>query len=282
MGAASPAHFPGIHNVVAYHDGFYAGGVPEGDVGFDTLLAMGVRTVISVDGAEPDLARARDHGLRYVHLPIGYNGFDDSRKLELVRATRDAMRDGPVYLHCHHGKHRAAGAAATIASSLGWMTPEQGVERMKVSGTAPNYSGLYACTLSATVLDGAAIDTVPADFPEVTRPRGFVKSMVELDEMVDHLKAIERAGWAVPADHPDLVPAAEAGRIADVLRVLSRGDRALRAGQSFEAALTEASGVAQGIENGLLATGGPDRAALSAQLKRLNASCVSCHAKFRD
>src|SRR5262245_171423 len=46
-----PRDYSGLHNVVAFHDGFYSGSVPEGDAGFDTITAMGVRTIISVDGA---------------------------------------------------------------------------------------------------------------------------------------------------------------------------------------------------------------------------------------
>ena len=120
-----PRDLTGLHNVVAYHDGFYSGGVPESNAGFDTLSAMGVRTIISVDGAVPDVDAAKARGIRYIHLPIGYNGFDESRKKELVRATRDAMYVGPVYMHCHHGKHRSAGAAGTVAASLGWAKPEE-------------------------------------------------------------------------------------------------------------------------------------------------------------
>src|SRR5262245_27751574 len=126
-----PREYPGIHNAVAFHPGFVSGSAPDGDAGFDTLRAMGVKTIISVDGAQPEVAQAQARGIRYIHLPIGYNGFDEQRRLQLVRATRDAMKDGPVYIHCHHGKHRSAGAAATIAASLGWESPEQGVDRMK-------------------------------------------------------------------------------------------------------------------------------------------------------
>ena len=84
-------------------------------------------------------------------------------KLELVRASRDALREGPVYVHCHHGKHRSAGAAGTVAVSLGWLTAEKAIERMKVSGTAPNYTGLYQCTAEAMPLGVEVIDRVPAE-----------------------------------------------------------------------------------------------------------------------
>lgn len=285
----APRDYPGLHNVVAYHDGFYSGSVPEGDAGFDTVAGMGVKTIISVDGAAPEVEYATVRGIRYIHLPIGYNGFDEARKLEIARATRDAMANGPVYVHCHHGKHRSAGAAAATAVSLGWLTPDEATARMKVSGTAPNYKGLYACAAAATAVGADVLDQVPANFPQAAPPKGFVKSMVELDEINEHLKLIEKAGWQTPKDHPDLVPAAEAGRMADILRVLSTGDRAASKPAPFAEGLKSNSNHAQTLEDMLLAAKqdaaqpSPQFVAkLSAQFKQIGASCKDCHAMFRD
>lgn len=280
MADAGPRDYPGLHNAVAYHEGFISGSAPEGDAGYDTLAAMGVKTIISVDGAAPEVEEARARGMRYIHLPIGYNGFDEERRVELVRAARDAMADGPVYLHCHHGKHRSAGAAAAVGASLGWMTPEEAVARMKVSGTAPNYTGLYACAANASVLSEAAIEAAPAEYPEVSPPAGFVKGMVEIDVVMEHLKAIEAAGWMTPPDHPDLVPAAEAGRLADLLRVHAEGARAEKEGPDFAEHLRENGRRASAVEEGLLARA--EGAELSARLKLVSASCKDCHAKYRD
>jgi hypothetical protein len=276
-----PRDYPGLHNVVAYHDGFYSGSVPEGDAGFDTIAGMGVRTIISVDGAEPDVVRAAARGMRTIHLPIGYNGFDERRKLQLVRATRDALREGPVYIHCHHGRHRSAGAAGAIVASLGWATPEDMTARMKISGTSPSYRGLYACTAGAVMLTSAAIDAVPADFPEISRPTGFLKSMVELDEIESHLRAIEKAGWATPGDHPDLVPAAEAGRMADILGLLAGDERSRGQPAEFGDVLRANGELAQTLED-MLAAGERDAARLSGQFKLVLASCKDCHVKHRD
>jgi protein tyrosine phosphatase (PTP) superfamily phosphohydrolase (DUF442 family) len=277
-----PHDYQGLHNVVAYHEGFLSGSAPDGDAGFDTLAAMGVTTIISVDGAIPEVEKAEARGIRYIHLPIGYNGFDEKRKLELVRATRDAMTKGPVYVHCHHGKHRSAGAAGTVAASLGWGTPEAMVERMKVSGTAAGYTGLYACTASAAALSMSQIDAVDATFSPISRPTEFVEAMVESDVAFENLKQIEAAGWKTPADHPDLVPAAEAGRLADLLRVLADGDRAKNHHDPAFATQLRADGVlAQELEDALIG-GRADAAALSAQLKVIGASCKECHVKYRD
>lgn len=276
-----PRDLPGLHNIVAYHEGFYSGGVPEDEAAFALLKAMGIKTIISVDGAEPDVAAAKALGIRYIHLPIGYNGFDEQRKLELARATRDAMQSGPVYLHCHHGKHRSAGAAGAIAATLGWMTPQEAVERMKVSGTAPNYKGLYTCAATSTELDPKVIDAVPADFPEVSHPASFVKAMVEIDEINDHLKLIEKAGWSVPKDHPDLVPAAEAGRMADLFRISAESTKSKSKPADFSAALKQDSDRITALEAMLIAQE-KDANKLSNTFKQIQASCKDCHAKYRD
>ena len=277
---SKPVHLPGLHNVVAYHDNYYSGGVPESSEAFDTLKFLGIKTVISVDGAIPDVKSAEARGIRYIHLPIGYNGFDDTRRLELARATRDALNDGPVYIHCHHGKHRSAAAAAAAVTALGYMSADDAIARMKVSGTAPNYIGLYACVASTTAVDLTTLDSVPADFPSVSKPADFVQAMLDLDEMLDHLTQIKNANWKAPADHPDLVPAAEAGRLADTPRILAESSRAQREKPGFAQALLDDSANAQRLEDSILA--GADSATLTDHLKLVAASCKDCHAKYRD
>ncbi len=280
---AAPVGLPGLHNVVRYPGGVLSGGVPEGGAAFDTLKSIGVATVISVDGAEPDVEAARARGLRYIHLPVGYNGFDRERLVELSRAVRDAMREGGVYLHCHHGKHRSAAAAAAVAVSLGWASAEEAVARMKVSGTAPTYAGLYACARGATPLSEEALAAAPAAYPEVAKPAGMVRGMLELDDALDHLRLIERAGWETPADHPDLVPAAEAGRLADVLRLLGEGTESRAKGDAFVRRMAESADRARSLEEMLAGPRGPaDLGRLSERLDSVSASCKSCHAAHRD
>ena len=276
-----PLNYAGLHNVVAFHEGFYSGSVPEGEVGFLTLADMGVKTIISVDGAAPDLESAKKYGMRYIHLPIGYNGFDEQRKLELVRATRDAYAAGRVYIHCHHGKHRSAGAAAVISQSLGWMNAKEGEARMRVSGTAANYTGLYQCAATSMVLGENVIDAVPVDFPEIQLPKGLVKSMLEIDEVNENLKLIEQAGWNAPADHPDLVPAAEAGRLANLFKNLKSNDRVMRKPEDFLERLKAEETRAQKLEE-MLAAGEKEVKKLSTELSVLGTSCKECHTKYRD
>jgi protein tyrosine phosphatase (PTP) superfamily phosphohydrolase (DUF442 family) len=203
----APREYPGIHNAVAFHEGLVSGSAPGGDAGLETLAALGVRTIISVDGATPDVAGARARGMRYIHLPLGYDGVDEHRTRQLARAARDAIRLGPVYVHCHHGKHRSAGAAAVIAASLGWCSGDEGVARMRVAGTSEAYAGLFADARAARPIDPRELDAVPDDFPSACTPSGLVQGMLEIDGAYERLTDIRRAGWKTPADQPDLVPA---------------------------------------------------------------------------
>jgi len=298
-----PRDFPGIHNVVAFGDGFYSGSAPEGDAGFDSLVALGIKTVMSVDGAIPEVDKAKARGMRYVHLPIGYDGFDDARKAQLVRAVRDLAQ--PIYLHCHHGKHRSAGAAGTVGVSLGWITNDVAIARMKVSGTAEGYKGLWACTAKAAPMMAAAIDAARADFPEVTKPDSLVAAMVAVDEVFDRLKLVEKNAWVVPKDHPDLAPAADAGKLSDLFRLLD-GDShvtalADAARADFRTRLAADAKLASELET-MLAAGAPkssgvaatdeaatDEAAIAEHRKKLSdamkliaANCKDCHVKYRD
>lgn len=282
--AAKPQDYPGLHNVVTYSTGVFTGSVPEGPEGLETLHAMGVKTIISVDGAEPEVAKAKALGMKYVHLPIGYNGMDQQRTLELARAVQIAQQENPaapVYMHCHHGKHRSAGALGASAVTLGFITPEQGVERMKVSGTAANYTGLYKCVQIAAPATQAQLAALPSTFPEVWKTTNLVHAMVEMDEVFEHLKAIEKAGWKAPKDHPDLVPAAEAGRLADLFRNLRDDTTVQKKPAEFTDWLLADSRKAEALESELANSSGTPES-LSKHMKLLAASCKECHVKYRD
>lgn len=280
-------NFTGLSNVVAFHDGFYSGSAPAGDAGFDSLSSLGVKTILSVDGAIPEIELAEKRGMRYVHLPIGYDGFDDARKAQLVRAVRDLPK--PIYLHCHHGKHRSAGAAGTIAVSLGWLTNDEAATRMKVCGTAAGYKGLWACTAAAAPMTAIAIDAATSDFPKITKPDSFVASMVEIDETLDRLKLAEKNGWLAPKDHPDLAPISDAGKLADLFRLIGeppakpnqnpqeQADRLAQIHLWLKAESMKANELERMLENPSAKT-----AEMSQTLAAIGASCKQCHVKYRD
>ncbi|MBQ71691.1 MAG: hypothetical protein CMJ67_02170 [Planctomycetaceae bacterium] len=277
-----PQNAPGLSNLVTYQEGFISGSVPEGAIGLDSLASLGVRTIISVDGASPEVEAARDRGMRYIHLPIGYDGFDEHRRRQLTRAVLDGLEDGVVYIHCHHGMHRSAGAAAAVMVGAGWASPDEAVGRMHVSGTSPRYRGLFLCATRSTPISEAEIESIDPNFPEVDRPDDFVDAMVRMDRALEHLELIADAGWRTPEDHPDLVPAAEAGRLADLLRIASQGNRAGReVDPDFGAWLARNAREVSALES-LLLEPKIDRDALDRSMAAVQNSCVACHAKHRD
>src|SRR5205823_5218238 len=157
---------------------------PEGAAGFRSLRELGVKTVISVDGMTPEVELARREGLRYVHLPIGYDGVPREQALRIARAVRDLP--GPVYLHCHHGKHRGPAAAAAAALCLdGAMTPEQAVAFLRQAGTDPHYAGLYETVESLRRPTADEWERVPAEFPESAKVSALAEFMVAIDQRWD-------------------------------------------------------------------------------------------------
>jgi hypothetical protein len=105
--------------------------------------------------------------------------------------------------------------------------------------------------------------------------------MVEVDEVFDHIKALEKAGWKAPANHPDLVPAAEAGRLENLLRHLDSDTEVHAQTHEFRQWLLQAADEAKRLEDALTASPvETTKAASSFQL--LTQGCKQCHVKYRD
>ncbi|MBL0926603.1 MAG: hypothetical protein IBJ11_02985 [Phycisphaerales bacterium] len=281
--AAAPER-PALANVHEAAPGLISGGQPEGDAAFAELRRLGIRTIVSVDGARPDLARAHAAGIRYVHLPVGYDGIAPERQREMAAAVRELP--GPVYVHCHHGKHRGPAAAASIAVLLGKRAPADAVIWMERAGTSPSYPGLFACVRGlhpASADDLAAASSAAAEaggWPESARVKGIVGAMVKADAGFWNVDRIRKAGWQVPADHPDLVPAAEAAAIVEGLRATADAPETPGHGERFGAMLREAIARATELEDGVAAR--LPREVLDARWRGVSASCTACHVEFRD
>jgi protein tyrosine phosphatase (PTP) superfamily phosphohydrolase (DUF442 family) len=279
-----PRDLPGVHNVIRLSDKLLSGGAPEEDEGFDSLKKLGVKTIISVDGARPDVERAKKFGHRYVHLPIGYDGVPREQALRIARAVRDLP--GRVFIHCHHGKHRSPAAAVAVHLCLdGTCTPEKAVAILKQAGTGANYKGLYAATEQFKALSPEALDKVPADFPEETPPGDFVKLMGQVEKHFDYLKQIQAAGWKTPAKHPDLDPPHEALLLREAYTELARLPEAKERSDEMHRWLLEAAADAQKLEDALSAakaTGKSNEQAIQAAFTACTNQCAQCHRKYRD
>lgn len=173
-------HAEGLHNLFRVSEGMYSGSQPEGEAGFASLKKLGIKTVITVDGAPPDVETARKYGLRYVHLPIGYDGIPRETMLRLAKAAQ--VLPGPIYVHCHHGKHRgpAAVAAIGLCNDQGCRAADA-VSFMQRAQTDPKYKGLYAVPKEFRPPSMEEMKRVSIDFPEVAVVDDLTAMMAKID-----------------------------------------------------------------------------------------------------
>lgn len=274
-----------LPNVVRIHPRVISGGLPASDEAFEELGQLGVKTIISVDGAKPDVAAANKHGLRYVHLPHGYDGIPEKRARELAKAVREL--EGPIYIHCHHGKHRSPAAASVACVTAGLIPESQALAILEIAGTSPNYRGLYRSAEQARALEAQLLDELQVEFRATVEVPPMAEAMVALEHTHDHLKAIQAAGWKTPAKHPDLDPAHEALLLQEHFTELLRTEAVQRRPGPFRTWLEESEQAARQLEQELnTAPQNPlpakARQRLDQFAARITANCKQCHTTYRD
>ena len=275
-------HLP---NAIQIHPKVISGGKPDGDLAFRELKELGVQTVISVDGVKPDLPLAAQYGLRYVHLPHGYDGIPHDRVKELAKAVLDL--DGPIYIHCHHGKHRSPAAAIAACITAGMIEPSSPATILKFAGTSENYRGLYASVSNAKKADPQELKAIKADFPESATLPPMAEAMVAIEHTHDHLKQISAAGWKSLPKHPDIDVEHEAllltEHFAEMLRmpiVAEKSDRFVALLRDSETKSKELESAIRAWNNAGAAT--PVPKSIVEPFERVSANCIICHRAFRD
>jgi protein tyrosine phosphatase (PTP) superfamily phosphohydrolase (DUF442 family) len=270
-----------LHNVFKLDAALYSGNAPEDDAAFRELARLGVKTIISVDGTKPNVALAHQFGMRYVHLPFGYDGLPQARGVELAKAAQLAETAGPVYLHCHHGKHRSPAAAAVVCRALDNWTPEQANDFLHQAGTAPDYAGLYRDVRAFRPPGAEELARVPGDFPEIAETPPMVDTMVEIDHRCDALKAAQKTGWAEGAGHRAEAPAQTAVLVWELFRELVRDPETKKRGDDYVARLGEGEKAAD-ILRTVLGDPAPPDGARDAALEKLTQTCTACHKAHRN
>ncbi|QDT54362.1 hypothetical protein Pan44_23950 [Caulifigura coniformis] len=251
-----------------------SGGLPDGDAGFQELKALGVRTVISVDGMAPDAEKAKSYGLRYVHLPHGYDRIPLERGRELAKAIQDLP--GPVYIHCHHGKHRAPAAAAVACIEAGLLPAGAGEAVLKTAGTNPNYRGLYESVRQARPLSAAELDRLQVEFREKSPIPPFAEAMVELEHAFDAVRQESSRNWSRSGD-----TRAAALLLVEHYREMQRLEDVQRRPASFREFLAAGEQAAMQLQSSASGESVDARQA-EAALKTLSSGCADCHAAYRD
>lgn len=273
-----PHEMPGLHNLVQLSADVYSGSEPDGEVAFASLKKLGVQTIVSVDGATPKIDMAKKYGTQYVHIPFGYDAIPLAAQLSLTRAAREAKM--PMYIHCHHGKHRGPAAAALVCRVKGIADLAGSLQIMQNAGTSRDYKGLWRDVESFTV---PSADTQLPKLVEVAELESLAAAMARIDRNFDNLKLCAAADWKTPGDHPNLVAHQEAWQLQESFyessRRLAENEHAAEFDATFRDWLTESDTVARTLHQSLKAK---DRAAATTAFTTLQKSCRQCHAKYRD
>lgn len=278
---ATPLTSTNLQNAFRAGPALLSGSQPDGDAAFAELSGLGVRIILSVDGARPDIESAHRHGLRYVHLPFGYDGVPSDRIAELVQLARTAS--GAVYVHCHHGHHRGPTAVALMNLESGHWTPEQAEGFLHQAGTDPDYPGLYRSVRGFHPVSPSP-SAASKPLPEVNDSGSEVEAMVALDGHLDRLKAAQRVGWVTPFGAGSIrSPLEQATLLWEQFRELQRNPATASRPPGYREKLSETERSAEILRDLLKAdpasapTGSREEA-----LAALGRSCRECHHRYRD
>ena len=286
------SHLP---NLLQIHQRVYSGGLPEGREAFAELQRRGVRTLISVDGAHPDVTLAGEFGLRYVHLPHGYDGIPAERRQQLARAIHSLP--SPIYVHCHHGKHRSPAAAAAGCVGAGLLSPEAVTQVLALAGTHTGYTGLFRDARASQPLAAKDLEALPDEFVPVAELPAMTEAMVAIEHRFDLVQRKLRelpvsppsetsspGGAPQEAEHESLL-------LWEHYRELARMDDPrvhepsfaiwLRDGELLAAQLHEAvQNIAAGERHASRLKATVDE--LPLRLRRMESNCQACHRQYRD
>jgi protein tyrosine phosphatase (PTP) superfamily phosphohydrolase (DUF442 family) len=274
---AQPLAIPGVHNPFRVTERIYSGSQPEADEAFAALAKLGIKTIVSVDGSKPDVEAARRHGLRYVHLPYGYDGIPTNRIAELAKLT--AELSGPFFVHCHHGKHRGPAAVAIMCeASAGWTT-NRAVDWLREAGTSADYPGLYRAAQEFRSPSKEQLAAVK-ELPESARTSSLVEAMVAIDAHFEHLKLSQKAGWKTPTGHADISPAHEATMLWEQLKEMARTEDTAKRPGDYRTTLADVEQNAEMLRQVLRQPA--ISSATDVAFKQIGQACAACHRKYRN
>lgn len=267
---------PGLHNVYRLGSSLYTGSSPDEEGAFESLKQLGIKTIVSVDGAPPDIETARANGMKYVHLPITYGGVPHETLVELVRVSHTLP--GPIYIHCHHGLHRGPAAAVSLWRALDQtVTNEQAFATLKTMGTADRYQGLYDSVRDCQCPTETEWKAAP-DPPELAEVPPLARTMAEIDRMFDKVaNPVEtRSSTTISMQLTTAYDVAEQFREAARLSGVSDDMQ-----PGFQKIVDDLDALAEIIKAELRspAAASPLRADAVARVKK---QCGDCHSRFRD
>jgi hypothetical protein len=275
-----------LSNCIQVSEGVFSGAVPDGERAFAELQKLGIKTVISVDGMKPNVELAATFGLKYVHLPHGYDGIASQRLMEISKALLELPK--PVYVHCHHGKHRSPAATAAACIMLNWIDRDSGLKVLSVAGTNPNFRGLVQAVEECKTIDPNALNRLSIDFKPVSEIAPLTEQMVVMDQLfekigngIDRFLGLDVKQTDNSTKHDNV--SSNQAQLADTALLLSESYIELsRTSQETKTEylqlLEHGRDLSVRLETALRRT--PSQAKQS--WTQLKDNCNRCHQKFRD
>ncbi len=279
---ASPQDSSGLHNVYALSDQIISGSEPHGEEAFAELQAMGVRTILSVDGKVPDADLAAKYGMSYVHVPIQYKGIANEELTRIVKTFRE--KEGPIYVHCFHGKHRGPAAAELGRLVVDGISREQALAEMRRCGTADTYEGLYRVVAEGDIPSEDETRAYAWDFPAAHPMEGFRSAMIEISRADDHLKALSKREWAADPAHPDVDAVNEATKLASTFERAHELEELAAKPADFTGWIQDSTRQSAALRDALTAwkAGSGSAEDATKAYKALSATCTACHDVYRN
>ena len=131
----------GVRNVYRLSPRIITGGAPDLETGFAELQKLGVQTIVSVTDTTPDEEAAKKYGMKYLHVPLDYDGISPEQRDKILGAA--AENSAPVYIHCNSGRNRGATAAALCLIGIEGKSNEEALSWMKTRGVDEKNQPLF-------------------------------------------------------------------------------------------------------------------------------------------
>ena len=275
--SALPAPFEVLTEV---HPGIWVGSEPDSKSHFNTLRSLGIQAIISVDGATPRNNLAAENDITYFHVPIGYNEVPVGDQMAMYRAVSSV--EGPVFIHCHHGRHRAPAAAACLLVASEKISPVSGLQILTRAGTSSEYTGLYESVKSAQPIDPEALGEIPVP-PPMADAGDAAHQMATIDRIWDSLKALQKNNWQPLAAHPDQTASHQSLLLLESLNEYHRflGNKFNPGGEEgIILGLAEKAGISAHLLHNSLSES--DRVKADIHMNLLRNDCSNCHKRFRN
>lgn len=255
----------------------FCGAHPTSEDAFAALSKKNIKTIVSVDGTEPHLLAAKKHGIRYVHIPIGYGQIDKKSLGMIARLASEAEK--PMYVHCHLGKHRGPAVAAIASLELAEIDHQEAIGFLGKAGTNKKYVGLW---------DSVKTHQRPApkkSWPqliEVSKVDPFVSAMSKMIGPIEQLRATNKANWKPSkelrnSEFRNFKPQHLAVLINQNFREAVRANPK-KDDKVLSSYLAESASISVELEKSL---SDKDHKQASIQLNSLLMQCSRCHEEYR-